>query len=84
MASGTGGKAEDEDLRTERGQAGLDTEANSSKLRPLGVPTITERVVQTAMLLVLEPIFGADLAPEQYAYRPDRGAHAQFGRSTAC
>lgn len=48
---------------------------NSSKLRPLGVPTITDRVVQTAMLLVLEPIFGADLAPEQYAYRPDRGAH---------
>ena len=48
---------------------------NSSKLRPLGVPTITERVVQTAALMVLEPIFGADLAPEQYAYRPDRGAH---------
>jgi group II intron reverse transcriptase/maturase len=48
---------------------------NSSKLRPLGVPTITDRVVQTAVLLVLEPIFGADLAPEQYAYRPDRGAH---------
>ena len=48
---------------------------NSSKLRPLGVPTITERVVQTAMLLVLEPIFGADLSPQQYAYRPDRGAH---------
>jgi len=48
---------------------------NSSKLRPLGVPTITDRVVQTAALLVLEPIFGADLAPEQYAYRHDRGAH---------
>jgi group II intron reverse transcriptase/maturase len=48
---------------------------NSSKLRPLGVPTITDRVVQTATLLVLEPIFGADLAPEQYAYRQDRGAH---------
>jgi retron-type reverse transcriptase len=32
-------------------------------------------VVETAVLLVLEPIFGADLAPEQYAYRPDRGAH---------
>ncbi|MBW8831643.1 MAG: group II intron reverse transcriptase/maturase [Burkholderiales bacterium] len=48
---------------------------NSSKLRPLGVPTIADRVVETAAMLVLEPIFGADLAPEQYAYRPDRGAH---------
>jgi len=48
---------------------------NSSKLRPLGVPTITDRVVETAALLVLEPIFEADLAPEQYAYRHDRGAH---------
>lgn len=48
---------------------------NSSKLRPLGVPTITDRVVETAALLMLEPIFEADLAPEQYAYRHDRGAH---------
>jgi retron-type reverse transcriptase len=48
---------------------------NSSKLRPLGVPTITDRVVETATLLVLEPIFEADLAPEQYAYRHERGAH---------
>ena len=48
---------------------------NSAKLRPLGVPTITDRVVQTATMLVLDPIFEADLAPEQYAYRSDRGAH---------
>ena len=44
------------------------------KQRPLGIPTVADRVVQTAALLVLEPIFEADLQPQQYAYRPDRSA----------
>lgn len=43
--------------------------------RPLGIPTIRDRVVQTAAKLVLEPIFEADLVPEAYGYRPKRSAH---------
>src|SRR5215472_2168240 len=42
--------------------------------RPLGVPAIKDRVAETAAVLVLAPIFEADLQPEQYAYRPDRSA----------
>ena len=44
------------------------------KPRPLGIPCIKDRVVQTAVMLVLEPIFEADLEPEQHAYRPERSA----------
>ena len=55
------------------------------KQRPLGIPRITDRVVQMAAVLVLEPIFEADLEPEQHAYRPGRSAldAVQAGR-TVC
>jgi RNA-directed DNA polymerase len=43
--------------------------------RPLGIPTIRDRVVQTAAKLVLEPIFEADLEPNAYGYRPRKSAH---------
>src|SRR3954463_3212658 len=42
--------------------------------RPLGIPTIRDRVVQTAAKLVLEPIFEADLEDDAYGYRPAPGA----------
>jgi RNA-directed DNA polymerase len=42
--------------------------------RPLGIPTIRDRVVQAAAVLVLEPIFEADFDEAAYGYRPKRSA----------
>src|SRR3954466_4829647 len=47
----------------------------SGKVRSLGIPTVTDRVVQAALKLVLEPIFEADFSPVSYGFRPMRRAH---------
>jgi RNA-directed DNA polymerase len=47
----------------------------NGKLRPLGIPTVKDRVVQMAVLLILEPIFEADFQDCSYGFRPGRSAH---------
>lgn len=48
---------------------------SNGKKRALGIPTIKDRVVQMACLLILEPIFEADFLPVSYGFRPGRSAH---------
>jgi RNA-directed DNA polymerase len=45
------------------------------KRRPLGIPVVKDRIVQTAVKLVIEPIFEAMFRPESYGFRPGRGCH---------
>jgi len=47
----------------------------NGKMRPLGIPTVKDRVVQMAVLLILEPIFEADFEDCSYGFRPGRKAH---------
>lgn len=47
----------------------------NGKLRPLGIPTVRDRVVQMATLLILEPIFEADFLESSYGFRPGKSAH---------
>ncbi len=47
----------------------------NGKLRPLGIPTVRDKVVQAAVLLILEPIFEADFEECSYGFRPGRSAH---------
>jgi group II intron reverse transcriptase/maturase len=54
--------------------------------RPLGIPTVRDRVVQAAAVLVLEPIFEADFQPCSYGFRPKKDAHqamAEISRALA-
>ena len=49
------------------------TKLGSKEKRPLGIPTVKDRVVQAALLHVLEPIFEREFAAQSYGFRPDRG-----------
>ena len=52
----------------------------SNERRPLGVPSVRDRVVQTALLSVLEPIFDATFSPHSYGFRHGRGCHHALER----
>ena len=51
----------------------------NGKMRPLGIPCIRDRVIQTALKLVIEPIFEADFMDCSYGFRPGRRAHQAIG-----
>jgi RNA-directed DNA polymerase len=53
------------------------------KLRPLGIPTVTDRVVQAAMVLILMAIYEADFHRQSYAYRPKRNVHQALNAISA-
>jgi len=51
----------------------LPREPGSTEKRPLGIPTVRDRVVQSALRSVIEPIFEREFAPQSYGFRPGRG-----------
>lgn len=50
-------------------------EGAAGKMRPLGIPTLEDKILQRAVLMVLEPLYEQDFLDCSYGFRPDRGAH---------
>ncbi|MGW8181579.1 MAG: reverse transcriptase domain-containing protein, partial [bacterium] len=54
------------------------------KFRPLGIPTVKDRVVQSALRNIMEPIFEADFLPTSYGFRPGRSIHGALEHLRKC
>ncbi len=49
--------------------------AGTAKMRPIGIPTLEDKILQRAVLMVLEPVYEQDFLDYSYGFRPGRGAH---------
>lgn len=54
-----------------------------AKLRPLGIPTVADRLMQAAVARLLSAIYEADFLDSSYGFRPERSAHDAFGATEA-
>jgi RNA-directed DNA polymerase len=61
---------------------GVEIPKEDSSMRLLGIPTVRDRIVQQALLTILQPIFDKDFHPSSYGYRPKRSCHDAINKAT--